>query len=234
MKNLTQRFIYFIFSFLFISPVFVESVSAHSVKTHTENHRVKIWIKSFIPYDKIELWPFGVCFSGDNRTFSEAIDASCRTHQEIEFDITTRNLVNENSSTGHTHLINCRTNNIIVSAQAKRDGLKNGPVTMNGKTIRVKMALGAKNPLVIGAPDIDLDIYLDFDWPDWAVTLTGAHDGFPAFEIYMSVDNSKPVKLYQYSTTGNGILDHKKMFPPMDIEIAPVRLSLGIPPVKSP
>jgi hypothetical protein len=230
MKSLTQRFAYLnMLALFFISFLLAESVSAQGVNTNSQNHRVKIWVKSFIPYPRVDMTPFGPCFSGDNRTFSDAADASCRTHQEIEFDITSRNLVKENSFTGKTHRVNCKTNNPISSAQASSDGLHNGPVTINGQTIRVKMALAAGNPLVLKAPDIDLEIFLDFDWPDWAVTLSGRHDGFPAFEIYMSVDGGKPVELYQFRTAGNSIFEYRKLFPPMDEVITPRKRSLGIP-----
>lgn len=227
MKNVMRKLVYLntILGLLLVSSWCAESVLARKASS-PENHRVKIWVKSFIPFPRIDMTRFGPCFTGDDRSFSEKPDASCRTHQEIEFEVTPYKLLNQTSFTGKTHKVDCRTNNLVISAQARSNRLRNGPVTVNGQTVRVKMALAANNPLVFGAPDVDLDISLDFDWPNSAVIVAGRHDGFPAFEIYMSLDGGAPTKLYQFDPTGNSFLDHLKLFAPMEIEIKPVRQSL--------
>lgn len=235
MNNLTRKFMYLnpLLALFFAGSQFVEPVSARGARSY-QNHRVKIWVKSFIPYPRIDMTRYGPCFSGDNRSFSEATDAPCRTHQEIEFDVASQTLVHQNSFTGKTHRVDCSTNTTLVTAQARSDRIRNGPVTVQGQTVTVRMSLAANNPLVFGAPDVDLNISLYFDWRNSSVTLTGMHDGFPAFEIYMSVDGGRPIKLYRFSPAGNGVSDHLKLFYPMEERIRPVTQSLGFAALKRP
>lgn len=188
--------------------------------------RIKIWVKSFIPFPKVEMTRFGPCFSGDNRSYSDAPDASCRTHQEIEFEVTPMKVLNKNSHTGMTHLINCRTGRVIISAQANANKIISGPVApTNHGTINVQMTLAASNPLVAFAPDVDMDISLDFDWAASQVTVRGWHDGYPAFEVYMSVNGGQPIQLYHFSPQ---LGDEWKLWPPMDVEIKPDRRSFAV------
>lgn len=188
--------------------------------------RIKIWVKSFIPFPKVAMTRFGPCFSGDNRSYSDAPDASCRTHQDIEFDVTPTKVVNKNGQTGMTHLINCRTGRVIISAQAKANKIISGPVApTNHGTINVKMTLAASNPLILFAPEVDMEISLDFDWTASQVSVQGWHDGYPAFEVYMSVNGGQATELYRFSPA---VGDEWKLAPPMDVEIKAVRRSFAV------
>jgi hypothetical protein len=188
--------------------------------------RIKIWVKTFIPFPKVEMTRFGPCFSGDNRSYSDAPDASCRTHQEIEFEVTPIKVLNNNSYTGMSHLIHCHTGRVIISAQANANRIISGPVApTNHGTINVQMTLAASNPLVYFAPDVDMEISLDFDWAASQVTVRGRHDGYPAFEIYISVNGGQPSQLYHFSPQ---LGDERKLLPPMDVEIKPDRRSFAV------
>lgn len=225
MKTLTLKrlFLMTLLGLLFHS-TFMVAVPGSTVPPDSDRRRVKIWVKSFIPFHRVDV-PFGPCFSGDNRDFSEAVDAPCRTHQEIEFEVTPLRVLNQDAHTGKTHQVNCKDNKILHTGQAKKDGLRTAAISGAGQQVSIKMGLIASNPLVRFAPSIDLDITLNFDWPNSQVTLAGFHDGYPAFEIYMSLDGGKPIKLYQFRTSGNGIWDHSKLGPPMDVTIKPVTSS---------
>lgn len=89
---------------------------------------------------------------------------------------------------------------------------------VNAHQVKAHLYGGAGNPLVSGAPDIDWDLTLTIDTsgskPHW--TLSGKHDGFPAYEVY--VDGQT---LYTYSPGPGpyGLGDIVKLFPPLDITV---------------
>jgi hypothetical protein len=87
------------------------------------------------------------------------------------------------------------------------------------KKVQVHLHGGAGNPLVFGAPDIDWDFSLEIDVsgssPTW--TLTGDHDGFPAYEIYI---NGKTIYTYSPGTPPFGFNDLRALFPPLDVSVS--------------
>lgn len=192
--------------------------------------KIRIWANSFIPYSQVgvALAGYGRCFAGDNRTFSDQPNTSCRTHQEIEFEVSPLKLLSQACFTGKTHRIDCKTGQNIISGQAKNDRIVTGPpALLNDRTLRVNLTLAANNPLVFAAPDIDMAVSLDFDWVASEVTLAGKHDGFPAFEIYMTVSGGQPIELYRYLPAGNTYAEYAKLLYPMDVVIRPTRHSFS-------
>ena len=201
--------------------------SARDPSPARHNRRVKVWVNAFIPYPRIDMFvkvpavgEVGYCFLGDNRDFSDAANASCRTHQEVEFDVTPFNTVKDVRSTGETHKVDCASGREIARKQAKTDRIVNKVTQLSAEVIRVKMSLAANNPLVFGAPDIDLEILLDLNLPQRYVIVSGAHDGFPAYEVYVSIEGMGTQRVHEHHPRGNTILHHKKLFPPKDVPVA--------------
>lgn len=83
--------------------------------------------------------------------------------------------------------------------------------------VQVHLFGGAGNPLVFGAPDIDWDFTIEIDTsqdpPQW--TLTGSHDGFPAYEIYI---NGQTIYTYSPGTPPFDFGDLRALFPPLDVD----------------
>jgi len=84
--------------------------------------------------------------------------------------------------------------------------------------VQVHLHGGAGNPLVFGAPDIDWDFTIEIDVsgssPTW--TLTGSHDGFPAYEIYI---NGQTIYTYSPGSPPFGFSDLRALFPPLDVDV---------------
>jgi hypothetical protein len=90
---------------------------------------------------------------------------------------------------------------------------------VSAQVVRVRLHGGASNPLVFGAPNIDWDLTLTIDASSsptrW--TLTGAHDGFPAHEVYV---NGKTLYTYDPGPPPYSFIPHLiRLFPPLDVEV---------------
>jgi hypothetical protein len=161
---------------------------------------VKIWIHSFIPMASISD-PFGYCYRGDNRTFSNAIHASYRTHQEVEFDVSSGGKTIDWVDTGTTHEVDCKTGAVKKSAKAPTTGLVNGSISHTSGIFSVNFTADAKNPLAWYACAINLDLKLTADPAAGTCGISGQHDGFPAYEVYVAANGGAGVKVYTYDPT---------------------------------
>ncbi len=178
--------------------------------------RVKVWINSFIPHEKVNGPPGYECFSGDNRSFSNDIHASSRTHQEIEVQPDLTPTINW-KHIGTTHEIDCETGRVLKSDTASTDELTNGPIRA-GRTsadVLISFSGAASNPLVFGAPAIDFRALFRLNLLTRQCDLEIEHDGFPAYEAYVTANSGAGVTVYTYDpiAAGEGI---NALFPPMD------------------
>ncbi len=165
---------------------------------------VKVWLNSFIPDPVVKQPVFGTCLRGDNRTFTNSIKASYRTHQEIEFDVSTLARIIDYADTGVSTNLDCNTLAVTKTAKAPTTGLTNGPVTRSGSDILVDFKASAKDPLLAIACDIDLDVQFHVNPVTRQCYLTGNHDGFPAYEAYVTEDNGAGVPVYRYDPVAAG------------------------------
>lgn len=193
--------------------------------------KIKVWVNTFIPDGKIKLSEYipksiDPCFKGDNRNFSNKIDASSRTHQLIEFDLSTSKVIQNVKRMGKTHKIDCKTGNITETETAPISQLKNKYALYrykkNEKVIFVEFTTEAKNPLVPLAPQalvpaIDLVVLFAIFPAERKVEVLTKHDGFPAYEFYISADNNPGKLIYKYDPkiTGKSPLS---LAPPIDIK----------------
>jgi hypothetical protein len=120
---------------------------------------------------------------------------------------------------GTTHEVDCSTGAVQSSGTAPTTELTNGPVSRSGSIISIRFRTAASNPLVTFAPAIDSDVTFQIAPVARTCSLTGSHDGFPAYEAYVTADGRAGVMVYGYNplTTGQTIT---ALFAPMDISAA--------------
>ncbi|MBD2200190.1 MULTISPECIES: DUF3238 domain-containing protein [Calothrix] len=176
---------------------------------------IKVWINTFIP-DAMVKDPVGRCFTGDNRGLSNDIHASSRTHQEIEFDVATLTKTIDWKDTGTTHKVDCSTGNILEEGKASTAQLTNGTIKRSGSNVLVNFKAAAKNPLLTGAPAIDLNITFKINPATREVSIVGHHDGFPAYEAYVTADGGAGTLVYSHDPRATGDTP-SSLFPPMEI-----------------
>lgn len=117
--------------------------------------------------------------------------------------------------TGVSHEIDCKTGKVLGSSKAPVSELTNGNVARSGSEILVNFKESAKNPLVKFAPAIDADVVFYIDPVGRTCKLAGQHDGFPAYEAYVTVNGGAGVTVYSYDPIKAGeSID--ALFPPMD------------------
>lgn len=183
---------------------------------------LRIWFKTFIP-DLVLAGPPGFdCFLGDNRSYSSDLDAPCRMHSELLLSElnTTVPTTEEKHWCGATHQVNCDDESIIDTATAGTEGMKfynfrypgavvwdwsepHPPPANPGQVTVAETApvtvdyIGAgANPLVPGAPMIDIEAHISYDLSLGIVTVSGKVDDFPAFEGYISINDGPPLQLF--------------------------------------
>lgn len=181
----------------------------------SQTWKIKVWINTFIPAAQV-IDPFNRCFAGDNRSFSNRIHAPSRTHQEIEFDVSTLAKTINWKKIGKTHKLDCTTSRTIETAKAPNSQLENGRVTRKGRYIYVNFKAAAENPLVNGAPAIDMDLTFKINPITRKVIVYGQHDGFPAYEAYITTDGGAGKMIYQYDPRKTQDTP-RALFPPMEI-----------------
>ena len=76
------------------------------------------------------------------------------------------------------------------------------PTYITSKKLAVRCRCEATNPLVSGSPGISYSITITIDKTLGTYSITGTHDGFPAYEIYI---NGKRVYQHDPLATGDGL-----------------------------
>jgi hypothetical protein len=181
--------------------------------------RVKVWWNTFIPMAMIDGPPGSQCFAGDNRGPSNAIHAPHRTHQEIEVDVATLAMTINWKHVGETHEVDCVTGAVVARDTAPTSQLDNGPVSRDGSNILIGFSTAASNPLVTFAPAIDSAVTFQIDPVARTCSLSGHHDGFPAYEAYVTADGGAGVLVYNHDPRIKG-QNVSALFPPAEIKVA--------------
>jgi Protein of unknown function (DUF3238) len=184
---------------------------------------ITMWLNAFIPnsvcVQKGDLFAIDVpvpvtrFFTGDQREFSNDINASARMHSEVRIEALssdTPQLANQRQICGESHEVDDN-GNIIASATAstKRMFFTNlrGSQTVDPEggvidgipgSVQIDLVGSAGLPL-IAAPDIDYSGTFTIDRVEGNVLFKGDISGFPAFEIYFSVNDGPPGTLAQAS-----------------------------------
>ena len=118
---------------------------------------------------------------------------------------------------GTTHEVDCDTGAVLDSGRASEDELSNGAIIGRRTSAQADVFLNASasNPLVTGAPAIDLEAQFHLNLVTRTCIFEMDHDGFPGYEAYISADGEPAITIYTYDPRDHGetIID---LFPPMD------------------
>jgi hypothetical protein len=109
------------------------------------------------------------------------------------------------------------------AATAEPDDMVVTVTRQTADSVQVDLDGGPSNPLIpfygrpFGSLDWDFTITIDTSTgtPEW--TLTGRHDGFPAYEIYIN-----DMEIYRYSpgpAPYDFVTQVRKLFPPLDVNV---------------
>lgn len=176
-----------------------QTYNSSSTSAKLTPKKIKVWINSFIPNYKIDGPPGSECFLGDNRSFSNKIHASSRTHQEIEVEPGTLKALIDWKKMGTTHEVDCGTNRIIDKDTASIGQLSNGPILgRNSADINIFFSGAAKNPLVKLAPAINFQAVFRINPMTRICDFEINHDGFPGYEAYITADGGSGIPVYTY------------------------------------
>jgi hypothetical protein len=184
---------------------------------------IRFWINAFIPDSvcvlKGDLFaveipsispPFPLrFFAGDQRSFSDNLDASARMHSEVMIvglSSDTPQIAEERQICGESLELD-EQGNILQRATAPTDRMKftnlRGSQTIDPEggvvdgipgSVQIDFFGSSSLPL-IAAPDLDYSGTLVIDRAEGNILVSGATDGFPAYEMYCSIDNGAVMTL---------------------------------------
>jgi hypothetical protein len=183
---------------------------------------VRLWLNAFIPNSVCEVHGdlFAIripivdrLFTGDQREFSDGVDASARMHSEVAIvglDGESFQVASEVQLCGESHEID-EDGNIIASATAPTDRMKflnlRGSQTIDPDggvidgivgSVQIDVVGSASLPLIV-APDIDYSGTFIIDRSEGNVLFRGAISGFPAFEFYFQADDGPVITLGRFN-----------------------------------
>jgi hypothetical protein len=136
---------------------------------------------------------FGGCFVTDQRGFSSALDASARMHSGAYVKI---NAIawdwSQTHRCGETVKVDCDDGKQKDRDTAGTDDMKYSLVTGSTNNVVLRYRGKAADPLVFGAPKIDIEGTLTVDRVGKFVEFVGKVDDFPSFEAYVTVNGKGP------------------------------------------
>ncbi|MFN5064943.1 MAG: DUF3238 domain-containing protein [Aphanizomenon sp.] len=152
------------------------------------------------------------CAAGNGREFSNRVQdgLNSKTHQFIEFEVSIKNnkivnvkpIRNPVRNIGVTHLVHCNNNKlttILKSGQGlKKDINLPNPRIASARTIGLNFQGKISMPLNSAAPPIDFKADLQINPIDKTWIITGGHDGFPAYEAYIQIDNGAVQSMFKF------------------------------------
>lgn len=178
---------------------------------------ITFWLHAFIPMASVQ--GLGSCFSGDDRGFSADY---AETRYRIRSEITISGFLGGNPETtefhqaGVSHTVDCATAEILETATADTDGMffhdfkvgntfpdpEGGVIdNPNDLTATVLYDCAATNPLAFPSPDVDINLVLVVDPVGRTLSVRGAVQAFPDYELYATVDGGAPVTVFQHPHT---------------------------------
>jgi hypothetical protein len=155
--------------------------------------QIAIHVRSFAPFSH-----FGGGFAGDSRGFSTSASATSRINHYVVLDL-------RRGREGATAVWSDLSHGPFNTSARSRPRA-NTVSRFGDHQARYWVHLSGANPLVPGAPDIDVSAQLDITWSDdrasLACVLTG--DGFPNAEVFVEDPAGQRVFVAAFATRGNG------------------------------
>ncbi|MCC6993867.1 MAG: hypothetical protein IT370_04485 [Deltaproteobacteria bacterium] len=186
--------------------------TAHGAWTQPAPRQFKLHIRSFAPFAH-----FGGGFRGDDRGFSTRRDnpavTTSRLRKTISFDLVTGLAHHNEAQSDDSHADGPFARSISMTSRqnpfgappnakagASGDSLRS---QHHGDTLDLTQKMAASNPLVLLAPDIDLDTTFHLQATDHGTLLVKGHmagDGFPNAEVLLEDATGTMVLIHGFAT----------------------------------
>jgi RHS repeat-associated protein len=191
--------------------------------------KYKVTGRSFIPFATVpnpQYIPYineGMPnFAGDIRTSYQLNSTAFRTEQIVNVDFDNKSVSCSSNIVSKTHGLN-KAGKVIDASEAGTAGpvpTFDKPALQIGNSTTIHMSINAQNKLVPGSPEInyqfDITITPSSDKKTFDYQISGATDGFPAYEFWITDEtNNKSFLIMNYSPiqTGDNSI---ALFPPME------------------
>jgi len=169
---------------------------------------IRFCMETFIPADDIG---FGIKGDGDDRSYNPD-GGTYRTHQEVNVDLQSRTSEGR-KDTGPTR------------GPYGREGKASGSTleqdvewTRDGGAI-VRISGNESIPTIPGAPGITVDLKIKIS-DKGEMCVTGDHDGFPGYELWVYREGRPPVPLYGFMPSmSRKRIAPLKLLPPAEIPV---------------
>jgi len=192
--------------------------------------------RSFIP-DKVTDNPFyspnfiSATFDGDDREYYTVNNASYRTEQKVTADFN-EGKISYSSNNAKYSIGRDTEGNIVETSSSQVAGtIKSTPMTAESTTTTIDLTVDASNSLISGAPAINYELSVtitpkvdakgnaildDKSNQKFDYQIKGAVDGFPAYELWITDENSgASYLLFNRNPTESGE-GEGSLFPPME------------------
>ena len=164
---------------------------------------IKVTFRTFIPGESLTF--LGQTFSGDNRSYSSAPDASSRTYitvrLETDASIRSNPIISFSGGAGATNLLG-GSGEVTTTATAQT-GLPTATAIRDAKgDVVLSINQAVKNPLTPVAwvtPPIDASLTLAIPQDASSVTVTGTVAGFPAHELNVTRADENVTPVMQFT-----------------------------------
>lgn len=200
-----------------------------------------VWLKTFIPYTSFGplslitpiiglVPPFNTLIAdlanldglGDGRGFSSDRSASFRSFHLVQVDDVDSVSFTETKRLGLSQGRNNLTGTIITFPEPSDASLTRPQVSSVGSGL---IAIRFQDSAQSGAqfiPSIDLDLQVLVNVDARTCSVSGAHDGFPAYEVYIEADGNPGIPCYTFDPGGVGLFPTQmvKLLPPLDVFVA--------------
>lgn len=166
------------------------------------------------PLDKLAPGDFSldgdVCFSTDNRGFSEKLEMTARvtTAFRVTVDGVQKDLKPLSGDSvhfpGQSTAYKCSTGAVLATKPGKITGSTGGPHVAGGKT-QVNFQVAGSLPFIALALAIDYSGDIAFDKATKKMSFHFTCDRFPAYEGYAMLDNGPIKKIFSLPPTGDSV-----------------------------
>jgi hypothetical protein len=194
---------------------------------------VLLWMKAFIPKNAegSQLIPDGIhkgktmlgtpgpiqaWFLTDERDFSSVLDAQSRMHSEIKIDFTNLQIVHQFHNCDATVQVHHDTGEELCRETASTDAMSFSEMDIHAETGAINLHLkgSTKNAClkIIGVKispnldyEVDIQLRLSNKKQELELSIDGMVEVYPAFEIYISINDGEAVPLLQLPVEGEPI-----------------------------
>jgi RHS repeat-associated protein len=171
-----------------------ESLNASRRAGQPASQVVDLYVRSFSPYEE-----FGGGFAGDNRGFTTDLNATSRISGRVTINVSSMEIVAASAVSSPSKCIADPCLTALNGFHMRTEAVATPSIhvsTVNGDFL---IALAGSNPLVPGAPDLDLTLTLHVGASGFSGPLVG--DAFPNAEVFV-IGPVGATMLHTFQTSG--------------------------------